>query len=99
MQVHSVKPRLKAPGCERLKLKYDDLLSNVALNFMLRHYNEKTPLHRAVESMSREGTRMLGRGSHSFTSQLNLIDLYGVGGARRGCVAHAKGVLGGAQGV
>jgi len=29
---------LKAPGCERLKVKCDDLLSNVAFNFMLRHY-------------------------------------------------------------
>ena len=36
-----------------------------------------------------------GRGLHSFTSKLNLSAFYGIGGARRGCVAHVKGVLGG----
>jgi len=34
-----------------------------------------------------------GRGLHSFTFQLNLSALYGIGGARRGCVARVKGVL------
>jgi hypothetical protein len=29
-------PTLKAPGAQRLKLKYDALLSNVGLNFNLR---------------------------------------------------------------
>ena len=32
-----------------------------------------------------------GRGLNSFTSQLNLSDVYGIGGARRGCVARVKG--------
>ena len=41
------------------------------------------------------GAVELGRGLHSFTSQLNLSANYGMGGARRGCVAHVKGVLGG----
>jgi len=36
-----------------------------------------------------------GRGFHSFTSQLNLSVFCGIGGARRGCVARNKGVLGG----
>jgi len=36
-----------------------------------------------------------GRGLHSFTFQLNLSALYGIGGARRGCVARIKGVSGG----
>jgi hypothetical protein len=36
-----------------------------------------------------------GRGSHSSTFQLNLSALYGIVGARRGCVAHVKGVIGG----
>jgi hypothetical protein len=40
-----------------------------------------------------------GRGSHPFTSQLNLSALYGIGGARRDCVARVKGVLGDVQGV
>jgi len=36
-----------------------------------------------------------GRGLHSFTSQLNLSALYGIGGAHRSCVARVKRVLGG----
>jgi len=39
------------------------------------------------------------RGLHSFTSPLNLRDVYGIGGARGGCVARVKGVLGGVRGV
>ena len=34
-----------------------------------------------------------GRGLHSFTFQLNLSAFQGIGGARRGCVAHVKGVV------
>ena len=34
-----------------------------------------------------------GRGLHSFTCQLNLSALYGIGGARRGCVARVKRVF------
>jgi len=33
-----------------------------------------------------------GRGSHSSTFQLKLSALYGIGGARRGCVARVEGV-------
>ena len=40
MQVHPIKPALKAQGFECLKLKCDDLLSNAALNFNLRRYLE-----------------------------------------------------------
>jgi hypothetical protein len=36
-----------------------------------------------------------GMGLPSFTSQLNLSALYGIGGARRGYVARVKGVVGG----
>jgi len=39
------------------------------------------------------------RGLHSLTSQLNLSAFYGMGGARRGCIARIKGVLGVVQGV
>jgi len=35
-----------------------------------------------------------GRGLHSSTFQLNLSAVCGIGGARRGCVARVKGVLG-----
>jgi len=39
------------------------------------------------------------RGLPSSTFQLNLSALYGIGGARRGCVTRVKGVLGDAYGV
>jgi hypothetical protein len=38
-----------------------------------------------------------GRGLLSSTCQLNLSALYGIRGARRGCVARGKGVLGGVE--
>jgi hypothetical protein len=34
-----MKPTLKAPGSKRLKVEYEKLLSNCALNFNLRRYN------------------------------------------------------------
>ena len=39
VQVEPMKPMSKAPGTERLKLKYDKLLSSFAFNFNLRRYN------------------------------------------------------------
>jgi hypothetical protein len=33
-----MKPTLKAPGSQRLKLKYDETLSNFGFNFNLRRY-------------------------------------------------------------
>jgi len=41
VQVDPIKPMLKPPGTKRLKLKYDELLSNVAFKFNLRRYNEE----------------------------------------------------------
>ena len=38
MQVVPIKPTLKAPGTKRLKLKYDEALSNFAFKFNLRRY-------------------------------------------------------------
>ena len=40
MQVDPIKPTLKAPGTQRLNLKYDELLSSFAFNFNLRRYTE-----------------------------------------------------------
>jgi len=34
----------------------------------------------------------VGRGLHSFTSQLNLSTFCWIGGALRGCVAHVEGL-------
>ena len=42
MQVDPIKPTLKAPGTQRLKLKYDKLLSSFAFNFNLRRYNTES---------------------------------------------------------
>jgi len=39
VQVDPIKPTLKAPGTKRLKLKYDEQLSNFAFNFNLRCYS------------------------------------------------------------
>ena len=44
-----------------------------------------------VEEVSDSG--FLGRGLHSFTSQLNLSAFHGIGGARRSGVARVNGVL------
>jgi len=40
VQVDPIKPPLKAPGAKALKLKYDKLRSNFALNFNLRPYTK-----------------------------------------------------------
>jgi hypothetical protein len=39
VQVDPIKPTLKAPGTKRLKLNYDELLSNFAFKFNLRRYD------------------------------------------------------------
>ena len=39
-QVDPIKPKLKAPGTKRLKLKYDEPISNFAFKFKLRRCNE-----------------------------------------------------------
>ena len=52
-----------------------------------------------LDMIRRRAEHNEGRGLHSFLSQLNLSTLYGIGGARRGCVARVQGVFGGAQRV
>ena len=42
MQVDSIKPKLKPPGSERLKLECDTLLSTFAFKFNLRRYGTVT---------------------------------------------------------
>ena len=70
MQVDPIKPNLKAPGSKRLKLKYDEPLSNFAFNFNLRRYIEAEDA-RILTDMSLM-RRMYGRGLHPCTFQLNL---------------------------
>ena len=38
VQVNPIKPRLKAPGTKRLKLKHEVLISTVTFNFNLHRY-------------------------------------------------------------
>ena len=40
MQVDPIKPKLKAPGTKRLKLKYVELLSSSGFKFNLRRCNK-----------------------------------------------------------
>jgi len=40
VQVDPIKPTLKAPGTERLKLKYEEPLSDFGFKFNLRRYTE-----------------------------------------------------------
>jgi hypothetical protein len=40
VQVDPIKPTLKPPGTKRLKLTYDEPVSNFAFKFSLRRYNE-----------------------------------------------------------
>jgi hypothetical protein len=42
VQIDPMKPMLKAPGSNLLKLKYDVLLSNFAVNFSLSHYTSES---------------------------------------------------------
>ena len=42
MQVDPIKPMLKAPTTERLKLKNDELLSSFTFKSNLRRYNQAT---------------------------------------------------------
>jgi hypothetical protein len=101
LQVDPIRPKLKPPGIKRLKLDCELLLSTSAFEFKLRRY---TTAHDRFGNACLEGgdqvlVRLLGRGLHSLTSQLNLSALHGIGGARRGCVARVKRVLGGVEGV
>jgi len=54
VQVDPIKPTLKAPGTERLKLKYDEPPSNFAFKFNLRRYTEIDELSRALDFARRE---------------------------------------------
>jgi hypothetical protein len=86
VQVHPIKPTLKAPGCpgtNRLKLQHDEPLSKSAFKFNLRRYTEvavqpSTTSAPVVDITRVKNSRMAlqcglcGRGLHSSTFQLNL---------------------------
>jgi hypothetical protein len=103
VQVDPIKPNLKPPGTKRLKLDCDVLLSKNAFKFNLRRFNEVAAggfvghdLEAAWEEI--HGVVEIGRGLHSFTSQLNLSAFYGIGGACRGCIGGVQQVRGGIRG-
>jgi len=57
------------------------------------------PLVRGLRRWTPLGGPPSGRGLHSTTFRLNLSALHGIGGERRSCVAHVKGVSGVVEGV
>ena len=65
-QADPVKPALKPPGTERLKLKCDDPLSSFGFKFNLRRCAEFSVLRTHLSS------RVSGRGLHSSALQLTL---------------------------
>jgi len=52
VQIHPIKPMLKAPKTKRLKLKYDDPLSNFASNVNLRRYNKVRDFNQYLSKLS-----------------------------------------------
>ena len=50
VQVDPIKPTLKAPGTERLKLEHDEMPSNFALSLSLRRYSWTRAASRATAS-------------------------------------------------
>ena len=55
--------------------------------------------NRGYSSDAQRANDERGRGFYPFTSQLNLRNVHGIGGARRVCVARVKGLLGGVRGA
>jgi len=43
VQLDHIKPALKAPGSKRLKLEYDEPLSNFTVKFNVRRYSSGAP--------------------------------------------------------
>jgi len=51
VQVEPMKPTLKPPGTNRLKLKYDELLSIFAFNFNLARYSTGAGLEQLLRQV------------------------------------------------
>jgi hypothetical protein len=67
VQVDPIKPKLKPPGTERLKLKCDDPLSNFGFKFNLRCYTSGPPRlsRRTARAPRRRGGGTPKRGSRT----------------------------------
>ena len=57
MHANPTKPTLKAPGTERLKLKYEELLSNFGIKFDLRRYIKDVMMSSGVVGVAKKVTR------------------------------------------
>jgi len=66
VQVDPIKPKLKPPGGKRLKPMCAILLSTSAFKINMRRYIEERA---HMEEMMKKA---MGRGLHSYTSQLNM---------------------------
>jgi len=82
VQVDPIKPTSNAPGTKRLKLEYDELLSSFAFKFNLRRYNKASPRIKPAPQFIM--SRIMGRGLHSSTFQLNASAFCVIGVAFRG---------------
>ena len=85
VQVDPMKPNLKPPGTERLKLKCDDPLSIFGSNFSLRRYTLGCAVSTRCRSRlgfavpcARSTSRSAGRGLHVSTFQLNPSAVSGI---------------------
>ena len=65
MQVDPVKPNLKLPGTQRLKLKCDEPLSNIAFKFKLRRYT----VDRMLADVANPHEQMLGNLNYRFAQK------------------------------
>jgi hypothetical protein len=70
VQVEPITPTLKAPGPQRLKLKFDGLLSNFAFKFNMRRYTKACGVQGGILPGTYCEPKMttVGRGLHSFRS-------------------------------
>ena len=61
MQVDPIKPKLKPPGTERLKLDHEELLSNFGFKFNLRRYTTvRTDMEAALNHIVPEAGAYIG---------------------------------------
>ena len=74
-----------------LSLKSTETTS-VSLKKCSRQAETWTSVSPWVQVVACHGAGPEGRGLHSSTFRLNFSALYGIGGARRGCVARVKGL-------
>ena len=103
MQVDPIKPVLKLPTTQSLKLNYDGLVSSFALKFNLRRYTlvSDMPGEYFDTLRCRVGelperclpirAGVVGRDLHSSTFRLNVSAFSGIVAAFRGCLGGVGG--------